>query len=318
MDIILEDYINLICSMMVAHEKFGDELNFTKNDIDKLVKKYDIINKGKKENSQSPKWNERASILLWQNGYLSNEIFAESLDIEYEDEHFWIVADSFKDVLPSRYDVEAEILDGVLEYNPSDYYDNNVDWYWKKYYTEETKQSIMEFCFKKEFEIDDELMTPENTKLKNGEIYFNDKKLVDLINVDDLNELYNSLNLAICEAQDTADQNNIYQTIENNFIKKVGPFKWKNVKVNDRVKNKVEENEKLYIRVDVNWSNIIKELTYHDEYSFLEEEYGSLFHILKENDYFHFNRIDLDHYTGSGDIDDDILNEYTQNRLDWD
>lgn len=300
------EIVELVMAMIVAHDNFGNELQFKKEDVDNFIKEYKI--------AESNDLNEYAQILLWRKGYMSNERFAHLMDLEIDDNEFWIVKDDFEDLLSKKYETEAEILDGNAEWQHGEFYDVDVEPYFKDY-TTETLQDIIDHCDRHGYEIEDEdgetiLMTKENTKLIDKKIVINGSlKLVDIL--DQLDELKTCLNSAICEAQESADQGEVYNKLKRAFEKEVGEFKWKEMLEGDKKVNK------LLVNPNIGWSDIQNELeSWDDKYSFVEAKYGSLYHVLHEMEYFNFRVPDYDHIYGS--IDDDTLNEYTQNRLSWD
>lgn len=307
--------IYLVLTMIVALEKEGGLfLNFSKNDIDRFIKNYKLLD-------NNPGCNERGMIILWQNKYITNEQFARFMDITYEDNKFWMVFDSFYHMLPSEYEFEVSILDGEPDWEPSFYSEYSIhdikNYYWDDY-TEKTLKEIIKFCIKKGFEIDDELMTEENTIFKDGDIYFKDKLLTEQFDeFDDIKEFVSPLAIAVGEAQDTADQDECYNKIKSSFEDGVGKFKYKSVPG----KNKEGENislQKVYLDLsDIDFNEISDWLkNEYDEYNFEDETYGSLYHILNEQEVFEFKKPYYDYLSGS--IDKDVLNEYTQSRLEWD
>jgi hypothetical protein len=308
----MEEYIELVLSMIVAYENYEGELNYTKDEITSIIKEYNIIEKG--ISSPSHRWNERGSIIFWRNGYLTNEKFAELMDIEYEGKNFWLVNEDFESVLPDKYSTEAKILDGTAEWYSSDFYDVDVEDFFRNY-TTETFQAIIDFCAKKGFEIEDEdktiTLSKENMKIVSNEIIINNHiNITDAL--DELDDLKHSLNAAVCEAQEAADQNETYKRVKREFVQKIGEFKWKTMKFNGK------DREMLLVRVEFDWSTIEDSLKkYYGDYEFIEESYGSLYHILNEEGFFdNFSGVNFDYIYGS--IDNSVLNEYTQNRLSWD
>jgi hypothetical protein len=299
--------------MIVAHEDYGDELGFTKDDIDNLIKEHKVLD--------NIDCNERGWIVLWRNKYISNELFAKHLILEYdnpppftEKKDFWMIVDDFEELLKKDYEFEAKILDGEYDWQYGDFYDVDVKDYFYMY-DQKTLEAIIEFCDKKGFEIDSDdgetiLMTKENTKIVDNEIVINNHiKLVDVL--DQLDELDRTLNCAICEAQESADQDEVWSKIEKNFIDKVGEYTRKIFKRNGK------DKEMLLVRFDGDWSDIERDLKdSYGEYDFQKETWGSLHGILNDNDYFNFRKPDYNHIYG--DIDKPMLNEYTQNRLAWD
>ena len=108
-----------------------------------------------------------------------------------------------------------------------------------------------------EIEIDEELMTKENTILKDGDIYFNDEKLVKFIDYDELEGLRDCLNDAICEAQEDADKGECYRKIRNAFENQIGEFKIKSKSVKN-YKGEERNVEKLYIKFNNDFSEVEK------------------------------------------------------------
>ena len=300
----MDEYVQLVLTMIVSYNYWGDELKFNKSDIDNLIKEHEIL--------KECHWNERASIILWKEGYIDNERFAKLMDLEYEDKIFWMTFNSFDDMLGKDYEFESSFLDGEYDWNYGNFYDVDVEQYFDEY-TPETLQDIINFCDKHGCEIDGDeetiVITKENTKLIDGEIIINGNiKLVDVLN--ELDELKTCLNGSICEAQESADYSEVYTKVKNAFVEKIGEFKHKTVKVKDK------NVEKIYIKFD-DFSEAEESLKEsYGDYEFVEENFGSLFNILKDMEYFKFRKPDYDHIYG--DIDKGTLNEYTQNRLGWD
>ena len=311
--------IDLILMMIVAFDNFGTELNFTKEDIDRMIKENDVFD----DKYVNLNINERAYIILLKNGYITKEHFAKHMDIEFEDKNtkdpfrdsFYIIVDGFDDVLNDNHDTEIKMLDGNYEdWNYDNYYDVDVSQYWDDY-TEKTLKNILVYCITNKLEIEDEdgemiVMTAENTTFKNGDIYFNDTPLYKLINKEDgLKELKDELNFAICEAQESADMGECYNKAKNAFIDNVGEYEIKTVTAGDKTK------DKLYIKIDKSLSEINDFLIErYGEYDFEEEEYGNIPIILRSGmEIYDYRPVDFDNIYAS--IDDDTLNEYTQNRL---
>jgi len=304
--------LDLILTMIAAYDDYGDELNFTKSDIDIFIKKYDII-----KDLKSSDCNERGYIILWNNNYISNEKFADLMDIYYIDGKFWMLFDSFKDMLQEKYETEADILDGELEWYPNSYYDidsSSFEDYWDNY-NEETLQEIIKYCDKhgEEIETDDGetiLITKENTKIINGDIFINgDIRLYDFI--DELSDLRQTINNGILNAQDSADQSKVYNTVVNNFKNDVADFKWGTIKKDGK------DVEKVFLNLnDVDWDKIESDLKgEYGEYEFEQANYGSLYHILNEYEFFSFKQPNYDYLYGT--IDGDMLNDCVQSQLSF-
>jgi hypothetical protein len=289
--------LQLLLTMITAYEKYENQLDFTKSDINNFFKKYI-------KSDEDLECNERGYMVLFRNKYITNEQFQKYINIRYHDNTFWLEFDSFNDILPSEYEYESSILDGTNDWHPSDFYEVDIESYWD-YYTEKTLENMIEFCVKNELEIDNELMTKNNTKIINNEIYFNDVRLIE--NIDQIEELREILNNAVCEAQDIAYQDEVYDQIKKNFEESIGNFKFVTVKLDNK------NIEKIHVEIN-NWDDIEQFLIdSYGEYDFEDEYYGYLFSILKEMDFFKFRKPNYDYIYG--DIDKETLNEYTQDRL---
>lgn len=289
--------------------RHSDALNFDKSDIDNLIQKYDALNNIKGN------CNERGWIVFWKNKYINTEELAKLMDIKYENNSFWLVIDDFDDILHKDYEFEINVLSHKSEvdwWSYGDWYDNNIDVYYWKDYNEETLKSIIEYCIKEGIEYEDDVMTEENLILKDGDVYFNDTKLVDILDESELRELKDRLNTAICEAQESADRGEVYDNVKNEFENQIGKFYFKNVK---SPKNGKDE-EKVFIDLNIDWNeidNFLKEE--YGDYDFATENYGDLLYILKEMEFFKFDVPNYDYISGT--IDKPMLNEFTQNRLEW-
>ena len=292
----------LILTMMASLEDFNEsDLNFTKKDVDKLVKKH--------FNFENLRCNELGWIILFENGYITQDKFADLMGVYYKDGNYWLSIDSFDEILNNDYEYEISILNGEdLDYF-RDCYDADVSYNWDKY-TEETLKDILEYCIKKKLEFDEELITKDNTKIVDGKLYFKDEEFDDIIDDDGLDELKTELNNALCDVQDSADRDEVYNKVINAFENGIGYFKRENVKQNGK------DVEKIMIKLDVDISEVKSELKeWNDDYDFDTEYYGSLEAILSEMEYFNFDKPYYDHIYGN--MDDDYLNEITRDRLSW-
>lgn len=310
--------IDLILTMIVAFEEFGTEINFTENDIDNIVKKYKLF----EGNNSNININERSFIILLKKGYITKDQFAKHMDIEFENnskedplyDSFHIIVDSFDDVLSDKHDIEIKLLDGNFEdSNYGNFYKVDVDQYWGDY-TEKTLKIIMNYCIENKLEIEVEdnmvVMTSENTIFKNDNVYFNNIPLYKFIdNEEGLEDLRQALNDAICEADTSANISKCYEMSKDKFNDNVGEFEWKTITVGNKI------NEKLYISIDKSLIDIEKFLidTY-GKYEFTQEDYGNIPYILSSGmEIYDYYPIDFDNVYSY--INDDDLNEYTQNKL---
>lgn len=298
----------LICLMLEAYKKYGDVLKFDKNDIDHLAKKYNAFEK--------ITCNEIGWIILYENGYLSREKFASLLDIEFIDDKWYLVVDDFDDILSD--DTMIKILRGDADVYDWQSYDNDISDWWRNY-TEETLTEIINYCDKNglEVEIDDEivLLSNDNLKLIKGDIYINeDEKLVDYINDDSLEDLKDILNDAICESQALADEVAAYKAVKDEVEDKIGTYEHKDTGKKDKNGNSIY---KYYFDLNINFKEIKESLIeYYGEFVFDDENYGNLMTILSDNGHFSEAKApDWNYIYGS--IDDETLNEVTQNRLQW-
>ena len=70
------DKVQLVVSMIVAHEKYGDAIRFTKEDIDIIIQE--------NVDWERANYNELAAIILWRSKYITLEQFAKKMDLEVE------------------------------------------------------------------------------------------------------------------------------------------------------------------------------------------------------------------------------------------
>jgi hypothetical protein len=283
---------NLILTMIVTYEKYGDAIGFNKDDIDNIIKRFNYL--------KNIRCNETGYIVLWQNKYIDDDTFANYMDIKFIDDKMCLVVNNFSDVLSKKdYETEIIILNGEDDPWETEYYDVDIDNYFSDY-SDDTLQAIIDYCIKNDLEIEDEAITTENTKIVESTIYFKDKELLDYIDEDSLDDLKNKLNWAVVEAQADADRNEAYEKIKVYFEDKVGAYEWK--------------DNKLIIKLDVDIEDVKYFLNEgYGEYEFEQENYGNLKSILNEMEYFDIDTPDYNYIYGT--IDNDILNEYTQNRL---
>lgn len=300
------DILSLVLTMIEANNKFVpnlfSNLNFTKKDIENFIQKYNVL--------KDPRCNELGFFILLKNNYITNEEFAKYMNLDYKDGSFWIVADSFDDILSKKYEFEIKILDGdYLDYN-YDFYKLDVSDYFY-YYDEDTLKAIIDYCIKNNLEFDDEVITEENITIKDGKIYVNDIKLEDVIDDDrGLSDLRDELNWAICEAQHAADFDEMYSKIINGFKTDIGDFERKIVK-----NYKGEDVEKIYIKLENKTLDNVEKFLREEykEYEYTDETYGNVFYVLREMEYFDFDTPDYNYIYG--DIDKSVINDYTQSRL---
>lgn len=304
-----DNLTSLVLIMIDSHTEYGDELGFTKTDIDKIIRKYEFY--------KHVSCNELGWIILWENGYITDELFANKMDVAVIDKHIYLIADSFDDILGKDYETEISILDWDDDWWTPSYcdYDAEVSYNWQ-HYDENTLKSIMEYCFKNGLEIDDEEMTEENTILKDGKLYFNDKELNDLIYEDSLEELKDILNTAICEADDSANRDATYDAVKKAFENSIGTIERKMVKGIEYKTKKEIDVEKIYIKLDLNMKDIKHFLRdCYGQLEYIDSSYGNLVQVLKEMEFFDFKKPYYDYI--SGDIDKDELNQTTRDRLSW-
>lgn len=309
---------DLILTMLVAHIEYGDNLNFTKSEIDNLIRKHLLVNMDEID------CNEYGYVVLLENGYITKEQFAKKMDVIYENEHYWLITDSFEDLLSKNYKYEARILDGEEDIHNDSYYDNDIDTYYWDNFDEETLKSIIEYCNKNNLEVDIEnndgeyetIELKDNLILKDGDIYINEKfdnlnedKLRNLIDEDGLEDLKNEINWAICDAQFDADQSEIYNRIKNSVINKIGPY-------DSIVTGKNKDGYDIYkikIRLDFDMVEVKNFLSDNDEYNFEDGSYGNLESVLREMEFFDIDKPYYDNISGT--IDDDYLNDTIRDRL---
>lgn len=296
----------LLLQMLEAYDNFGNEIGFTEEELKNLISKYLDVKK--------LKCNERGYILLWLNKYLSDELFAKYMGIKYEDSKFWMVVSDFSDIIEERV---GEILNGEYDWDydfHNEYTASDIETYYWDDYNEETLKDIIKWCVTHEIELDDVLMTEDNTILKDKDIYFNNKLLRKYLKEDDLDELIIILTNSVGEAYFHSEFDYIYKKLKNEFIDKIGNYKWKTI-INSRGK----QEDRLYIDLsNYDFNDIEYKLKeQYGEYEFEEGSYGSLYYILKEFEYFD-NFREPDYRYLSVSMNDEILNSITSDRLNFD
>ena len=287
------DYINLFISMIWKSQ--DNDILFTRKDIESYLEEYNILRKD---------YNELASIILWEENYITSETFADNLDIVYKDNNFYIYLSSFDDLILSGFDdFEKSVMSHTFDYESSSYNDYDIDF---SIFTEETLNSILEYCikYKQEVEIDDIgiPITKKNTKIKDNKLLINNINISDLM--DDLGDLEIELKNVIGEANDSAQRDSIYSAIEDEIENKLGPIEY--------------NDDDIHIRLDVDWTKIKEKLfdmfTNQGEVEF-EGACEKFEYVLSEYDIIEFDSPNYDyvHYYAK----DKDINEMIQERLLW-
>lgn len=275
----------LLISMVELYDNYGDKIGYTKKELDKLIKHYQLIEKGS--------WNELGTIVLYNNDYISKDRFCKDLDLVYKDKDFWMVFDSFEYILPLSYNFEAKILDGKIweDWEPSSFYDYDFE---ISDFNDNTLKEIVNFCIRHNCTIDTEEkedieITKKNTIISDGEIYIGKEKLNDHIDDDGMEDLKQQIQFAIAEAYDVAESNEVYNVCKRNFEEGYGEFKW----ISKKIKNKDGKDisvEKLLVKLDVDLSEVeskLKDIYEYEgiiEYSDSQHHFGNMYHVLNELD----------------------------------
>ena len=281
--------VQLLISMIVAYEEYGDSISYTKEELDNFIDDYELLKQD---------WNELGSLVLYDYKYISEQKFADVMDLEVEDGDFWMVFDDFEDVLPNDFEFEAKVLDGRIweDWNGSGYYDYDID---LSDFSEETLKVIVNYCDKNGCEIDTEdgelLLTKDNMIIKNGNIYVGDENLDEHMKDDGMDELKNEIQFGIADAYDGAEVDDVYDVVKSEFEDVYGKYKWKNVKNNDK------EVEKLWIKMDKDLTEIRSSLDdYYNcngkvDYSTDNEAFGNMFIVLQELEFFEMRKPNYDY-----------------------
>lgn len=280
----MESIVQLLISMVVAYEKYGDSIGYTKEELDKFIQKYDLFKLN---------WNELGSLVLLEHKYISKEKFAEVMELKVdEDGEFWMEFNDFEDALPSDFDFEASVLDGRLWENwiHSEYYDYDFS---LNDFTEDTLNAIIDYCDRNGCEIETDngeiLLTKDNMKVEKGSIYVGDENLDEHMKDDGMEELVREIQCGISDAHEDAELDDIYTSVKNNFEKGFGSYKFVSIK-----NSKGKGVDMLWVKVEADLSEVMVALedsyTYNGEttYSTAQHDFGNMYHVLHE-----FNFIEM-------------------------
>jgi len=299
----MENIVQLLISMIVAYEEYGDVIGYTKEELDIFVKKYDLLKQD---------WNELGALVLYEYKYISMEKFAKVMDMEIIDDDFWLVFDDFADILPSDFDFEAKVLDGRMweDWQPSDYYDYDIDF---SNFSEKTLQVIIDYCDKIGCEIGTDdgeiLLTKNNMTIKNGNIYVKEENLEEHMDDDGMNDLKRDIQFGIADAYDGAEADAVYNACKSDFVEAYGEYKWVSTKKGEKT------IEKLYVKMDKDLSDVRSSLEddyFYDGkiiYSTEQESFGNMYQVLYEFDFFDMKKPNydyLDNYPGRDSIDERV------------
>lgn len=286
----MEPIVQLLISMIVAYEEYGDSVGYTKEELNKFIEQYELYKLN---------WNELGAIVLYEYKYITKEQFAKSMDLDVDEKgDFWMVFDDFDDVLPKGYDFEATVLDGRIweDWNPSDYTDYDFD---LNDFTEGTLKAIMDYCVRHdcsiESEDDDIILTKDNMRIENDSIYVDDENLDEHMGDDGMEELKHTIQIGIADAHDAAEADAIYDACKSNFEEGIGSYKWVTEK-------KGEKNvEMLWVKVEADLSDVESELkdayTWNGKttYSTEQHDFGNMYHVLNEFDFIQMTKPNYDY-----------------------
>jgi len=324
-----DEIVNIIISMIYFYEEEGVKMKYTLDDINRFIKKYKI-------DWNKEHYNELGTIILYQNKYISIEKFAKDMDLGLENNKLYLVVSSFSDLLNTN-DYEqkqaAEILDGEYDWEFGNTYESDIPW---SDYDIETLKEIINFCVTKKLSINDDendcqtFITIKNTKIIKGDIWvktkFGNKQLSEFIDSDELDDLKSELNIAHCEAQEDADQDEIYQKLKRSAESKFGAWEHKSKTIkryDEKTKNlKTEEVYELWFDDIFDWDQMKTELISQYKNNGIidftaSENYGNWISYSREyrDDGFDIDIPDYNYIYGS--IDDDVLNDRTRERLQF-
>jgi len=305
----MEPIVQLLISMIVAYEEYGDSIGYTKEELDKFIQQYELFKLN---------WNELGALVLYDYKYISKEKFAEVMELEVdEDGEFWMEFNDFEDALPSDFSFEASVLDGRIweEYQGSDYYDYD---YYLSDFTEETLKVIIDYCDNHVCSIDgddDEIvLTKDNMRIHKGTIYVGDESLDEHMEDDGMEELKREIQFGVAEAHDSAEADDIYTSVKDNFEEGVGSYKFVSIK-NSKGKNV----EMLWVKVEAYLSEVMSDLkdayTYNGEttYSTAQHDFGNMYQVLHEFDFIEMKKQYYDNSYSSPSRE--LTDECVRNRL---
>jgi len=302
----MESIVQLLISMIVAYEEYGDAIGYTKEELDNFIQQYELVKLN---------WNELGALVLYHYKYITKEQFAKVMELEVdEDGEFWMEFNDFEDALPSDFDFEAKVLNGDMweDWQRSDYYDYDFSF---NDFSEETLKSVIEYCDKNDcsIDVDDEdiFLTKDNLRIENGNIYFGDEDLDEHMKDGGMEDLKLQIQFGISDAHDNAESDAVYNAVNKNFKEGIGSYKWVSTK-------KGEKNvEMLWVKVEVDLDDVIEKLkddyTYRDETDYSSGSYGNMYYVLREFDFINMKKPNFDYLYSSPTTKD--TDECVRNRL---
>lgn len=304
--------------MLMTYEIYGDKLNFTKNDINIFFNKYikNLITPNNQLNV-----NDLGHIILYLNNYISKEQMQDffnskysglqhtKMEMELNNNQVYIITDSFYNLFSSEYSKESQILDNdIIDIKTHSRYNTSLIDNWHRY-DNNTLQEIIDYIIRKNLKIYNIQPTTNNLKIINNDIYFKNKKLLDiLINPDSsknfryLNShLYNILIYTIHKQELLTAQNMIIKS----FNKNIGTFEF--------IKDK-HNNNKIKIKLNLTLEQIRdKLLSTYGNFNYTKTVSHSLFSIIQQ---LNIIKIEIPNYQDIKiNIDNIMLNQETSEFL---
>lgn len=304
----MEPIVQLLISMIVAYEEYGDSIGYTKEELDKFIQQYELFKLN---------WNELGALVLYDYKYISKEKFAEVMELEVDDDGFWMEFNDFEDALPSDFEFEAKVLDGRMweDWTPFDYYEYDFD---LGDFTEETLKAVIDFCDRNgcEIETDDDeiLLTKDNMRIEKGTIYVGNENLNEHMDDDGMDELKREIQYGISDAHESAEADEIYTSVKDNFEEGVGSYKFVSIK-----NSKGKSVDMLWVKVEADLSEVMSDLkdayTYNGEttYSTAQHDFGNMYHVLHEFDFIEMKKPYYDNSYSSPSRE--LTDECVRNRL---
>ncbi len=301
----MEQIVQLLISMLVKYKQYGDSIGYTKEELDNFIEKYELV---------KLECNELGALILYDYKYITKEKFAEVMYLEFDGD-FWMAFSDFEEALPSDCEFEAKVLDGRIweDWNASDYYNYDVNF---SDYSDKTLEQIIGYCDEHGCSIDvDEkeiLLTKDNMRIENGNIYVGDEDLDEHTSDDGVDELIRTIQFGISDAHDSAEVDAVYIAVKDNFEDGMGEYK--------RVPKKNKDDEYyVYVKVEADLTEVMVALedayTYGGVTTYSTEQYdfGGMSQVLHELDFIKMDKPNynyLSSYPKNDDIDD-----YVRERL---
>lgn len=160
--------------------------------------------------------NALVNTYLWSIGYISDEEYLKlhTDELEMKNNKLYIYLD--EENLDLNDFVKSLVFKDDIDWEPGECYGNDISYRWSDF-TDDNKKEIIKKMIGREYQIgDDRIDLTKEMFIDNDTISHNDKTYqISVILNDEKDDVYNAIDYAICEAQDSADRNEYYKKAKN-------------------------------------------------------------------------------------------------------